>query len=154
MVDGKTKREALLDPFGPEVGPPTEQEKLFVERSVTGFLSPLDAARAAGYDDPAKAVATIYCRPEVMKLWVARLMTETVPWRALLSKSKAVLFSSLSSEDPKIRLEAAKTLTSALKGVAGSMTDAAQEEDTAADRAQLIKDVLEGSREEQKEVTH
>lgn len=137
----KAHRLSLLDPLAVQPGPPTEQETLFVEHMSNALISPQEAAALAGYPDPANAVPQLYCRPEVMQMLVAKLVSVSLPWRALLAKSKAVLFQALLSDDVRVRVDAAKTLLMAMKGTAATFSDAADVEDKR-DRETLIAEVL------------
>lgn len=129
----------MLDPLGLDMSPPTEQERLYVERLASAALDPLEAAQSVGLGE--NDVVRLYAKPEVMRLMQTRLMAASVPWKVLLSKSKNVLLRKLDHEHPAIQLEAAKTVVGALKGVAGSLVDAAENEDKRS-REQLVSEVL------------
>jgi hypothetical protein len=122
--------------------PPSEQARSFMEHLTVGCLSPLEAAEAAGYPNPPDALRRLLQDPKLVKALIVRFQAESVPWRALVARSKNVLWRELGGEDARTRVDAAKTVLTAMrKNDVTSFADSADAEDRA-DKAALIRDVL------------
>lgn len=146
------RRARLIDPLRTDPEPPTEREQRFVEGMVGAFLSPIDAAVAAGFTNPQEEIARIFAKPAVMRLLVARFQAESVPWRALVAKAKNVLWRNMDEGKARDSSKAAEVVLATVRRTDGaSLADSAAAEDEA-DRQSLVEEVLNIQREREANV--
>lgn len=124
----------------------TKRREAFVKAAASG--KPLsEAAREAGYSDSNGEVDRLVADPRVQAKLLRKIWPMIVTWKGLKEQAMAALRSNLDltnlDPSPADRNSAARIVVEALAKIgAGSLADAAQKEDIAANRDEMVQEVL------------